>query len=225
VDAYESLQQATASALRQVIGHTSLDETLTTGRETVRQQVFDLLTTILNVYQTGLVVTDVTVQPAKAPDEVKDAFDDAIKAQEDEQRYINQAQAYARGVEPIAKGKAQRYTQEANAYKKEVILAAKGDVARYLSILPEYLHAPLVTRQRMYLDTVQSVLSSTSKVLIDTQGGNLMYLPLDKIIQSNLALSDIEGTEFSNNQQESSITEAPLKSSTINRSLYRKGRS
>jgi len=145
VNPRESLQQATASSLRQVIGHTSLDDILTVGREKVRGNVSVLINKLLDIYQTGLIVTDVVMQPAKAPEEVKAAFDDAIKAQEDEQRFINHAQAYVRGVIPIAQGKAKRILQEANAYRKQVVLKAKGDVARFNFILPQYVRAPKVT--------------------------------------------------------------------------------
>lgn len=175
-----SLQQATASALRQVIGRTTLDDVLTRGRERVRQEVTTQLNNILARYQTGLLVTDVAMQPARAPDEVKEAFDDAIKAQEDEQRFINQAQAYAMQVIPTAKGQAQRIAADAKAYKEQVVLNAKGNVATFLALLPEYQKAPEVTRQRLYLDTIESVLMATSKVLVNSNGNNLFYLPFDK---------------------------------------------
>lgn len=184
VNPRESLQQATASALRQVIGHTTLDDILTTGREVVRQDVKKQLIAIMTMYKTGIQITDVAMQPAKAPEEVKAAFDDAIKAQEDEQRFINQAQAYARGVEPIAEGQAQRILAEANAYKQQVSLQAEGSVSQFLAILPEYLKQPRVTRERLYIDAVESVLMKTSKILVDVKGGNNMfYLPLDKLLQ------------------------------------------
>lgn len=183
VNPQETLKQATASAVRQVVGHTSLDNILTVGRGVVRQQIFEQLTKTLKIYQAGLMISDVAIQPAKPPEEVKEAFDDAIKAQEDEQRFINQAQAYQRGVVPIAEGQAKRITQEAYAFKQQEILEAKGNVARFLALVPEYLRAPAITRERLYLDAVESVLSKTSKVLINVQGSNnLLYLPLDKII-------------------------------------------
>jgi len=183
VNPAQSLRQATASALRQVIGNTTLDSVLTSGREQVRQSVQKQLLAILQRYSTGLVITDVAMQPVQAPDQVKDAFDDAIKAQEDEQRYINQAQAYASKVEPIAAGQAKRIMNEAQAYKQQIVLAAEANTARFLALLPEYLKAPQVTRERLYLDTMQSVMSRSSKVLVDVKGSNnLLYLPLDKIL-------------------------------------------
>ena len=226
VNPRESLQQATASALRQVIGHTTLDNILTVGREEVRQQVSVQLQKIMDIYQAGLTVTDVTMQPAKAPEEVKAAFDDAIKAQEDEQRFINQAQAYKRGVEPIAEGKAKRIMQEAQAYQKGTVLQAQGDAARFLAILPEYQNAPGVTRERLYLDTVESVLSNTSKVLVDTKGSNnLMYLPLDKMIQSNMELNKSQNANsFASTSGSLSSASTQQSSSRDGRDYYRRGR-
>ena len=186
VNPQASLQQAAASALRQVVGHTTLDNILTTGREVVRSKVTEQLNKVMQLYRAGIIVTDVTLQPARAPEEVKSAFDDAIKAQEDEQRYINQAEAYARGVEPIAQGQAKRFLQEAAAYKQQVILQAQGNVANFLALLPEYQKAPGVTRERMYLDTVESVLSHTSKILVDSNNShNMFYLPLPQSLQQS----------------------------------------
>lgn len=177
----DSLKQATASALRQVVGNTSLDEILTSGREQVRQQAKDILVQTLNRYNAGLLITDVAVQNAAPPEAVKEAFDDAIKAQEDEKRFQNQARAYANQVEPIAKGQAQRLLADANAYKQQVVLRARGDIASYLALLPEYERSSLVTRERLYLDAMENILSSTSKVLVDgSMGNNMFYLPLDK---------------------------------------------
>lgn len=201
VNPIESLQQATASSLRQVIGHTTLDEILTVGREKVRQEVFDLLQQVLVNYSTGIVITDVTMLPAKAPEEVKSAFDDAIKAQEDEQRFINQAYGYTASVEPIARGKAQRIVQEAKAYKEKVILQAKGDASRFLAMLAEYQQSPEVTRERLYIDALQSVLSQSSKILLDTNGSNnVLYLPLDKMGQRSprAPVSEVDNNEGSN---------------------------
>lgn len=183
----ESLQQATASALRQVIGHTNLEQVLTSGRGQIRQEVMQQLAQILARYNTGLLVTDVAMQPAKAPEAVKEAFDDAIKAQEDEQRFENQAQAYAMQVEPIAKGQAQRLLADAKAYQQQVVLNAKADVARFLALLPEYTKSPGVTRQRLYIETIENVLLNSNKILIDSHGSNNMfYLPLDKLLEKTI---------------------------------------
>lgn len=197
VNPAESLQQATASALRQVVGHNTLDEILTTGREKVRREVSALLKETLTRYETGIEIVDVAMQPAKAPEEVKSAFDDAIKAQEDEQRYVNNALAYAARVKPIATGHAKRILQEAEAYKKQAILKSEGDVARFLELLPEYTRAPEVTRERMYLSTIEGVLQSTTKVLMDAKGNqNLVYLPIDKLMSGRSDTKD-EATQLS----------------------------
>lgn len=182
VKPHESLQQATASALRQVIGRTNLDQVLTSGREQIRQQVQSQITNILSRYKTGFVITDVAIQPAKAPDEVKEAFDDAIKAQEDEQRFENQAQAYAMQVVPTAKGQAQRLIADANGYQKQVVLRAQAEVAPFLALLPEYQRNSTIVRERLYLETLQNIFSNTPKLLVDTNGNNnMIYLPLDKL--------------------------------------------
>ncbi|MCK4608221.1 MAG: FtsH protease activity modulator HflK [Gammaproteobacteria bacterium] len=178
-----SLQQATASALRQVVGHTTLDDILTTGRELVREQVTKQLNSILARYHTGIVVTDVALQPAKPPESVTEAFDDVNKAREDEQRYINQARAYQQKVVPIAEGRASRIMQAADAYRQQVILNASADTAKYLALLPQYERAPRVTRERLYLNAIESVLKQSSKILVDAPSGNVMYLPLDQLMR------------------------------------------
>jgi len=226
----ESLKQATASALRQVIGSTSLDDVLTVGREKVRQEVAVQIAETLKSYNAGLMVTDAAMQPAKAPEEVKDAFDDAIKAQEDEQRYINQAQAYAMGVVPTAQGQAKRIEQEALAYKEQVVLIAQGDIARFVALLPEYKIAPEVTRQRLYLETMENVLSKSSKIVVDTgSNNNMLYLPLEKLIQpsniaplSGLSRMGINTDENVYNASTSSSMNVPLRQGYghINRDAY-----
>lgn len=184
-NANTSLREAMDSALRYVIGHNSMDNALTTGREKIRRDTWDELKRIIEPYQLGLTIVDVNFLPARPPEEVKDAFDDAISAQEDEERYIREAEAYEREKEPKARGLVKRMEQDANAYKERVILEAEGKVARFKQLLPEYLAAPVVTRERLYIESMAEVLSSTSKVLVDTQGsGNMLYLPLDKIISS-----------------------------------------
>lgn len=180
-----SLNEATASALRQVVGHTELDDLLTTGREAVRNQIGEQLKGILAIYRPGLLVTKVSLQPAKPPEEVTDAFNDAIKAREDEQRYINQAQAYASKVLPIAQGQAVRIKQAAEAFSRQLVLEAQGRTAQFLALLPEYHRAPGVMRERMYLSTMESVLSHVSKVLVDLKGNqNMVYLPLDQLLHA-----------------------------------------
>lgn len=179
-----SLHQATASALRQVVGTTTLDKIITTGRAVVRTDVMTQLQAIMQRYKSGLLVTDVTMQPARAPEAVKAAFDDAIKALEDEQRFINQAQAYARDVVPKSEGQAKRLQAEAKAYKAKVVFQAQGDTARFLALLPQYHAAPKMLRQRLYIETMQQVLSHNQKVYVGLRKSQpLMYLPLDKLLQ------------------------------------------
>ena len=182
-DPIGSLQQATASALRQVIGHTKLDAVLTYGKEEVRNSAQKQLINLLHVYKTGITVTDVNLQPAKAPEEVKDAFDDAIKAQEDEQRFIKQARAYENQIIPAAYGKGKRLVAGANAYQQQVVLLAKGSTAQFVALLPEYLRAPKVMRERMYLSTIEDVLQHNHLIFVDVAtANNLLYLPIDKML-------------------------------------------
>lgn len=180
VDPDNSLTEATDSALRYVVGHTLMDDILTSGREMVRQNTRDLLVSIIEPYNMGLTVVDVNFLPARAPDQVKEAFDDAIAAQEDEQRYKREAEAYANEVLPRAEGQVQRILQEAEAYRSQVVLKAQGEVSRFEQVLPEYLAAPEITRNRIYLETMQEVLGSSRKVIVDTKGGQnpLLYMPL-----------------------------------------------
>lgn len=180
-DPEESLKQATSSALRQVVGNTTLDQIITEGREAWGNRVQDSLIKILDVYKTGIVIVNVSPQPARAPENVQDAFDDAIKAREDEKRFKEQAGAYAARVIPLAQGNAQRITSEAKAYAQQIVWKAKGEVAEFLAILPYYLQSPLVTSERMYLETMQKVLSQSSKVIVDGNVGKMMYLPLEKL--------------------------------------------
>ncbi len=181
-DPERSLQHATQSALRHVVGGTSMDMVLTDGRAQIAVEVNQRLQDYLNLYQTGISVSKVTVDESKPPTQVQAAFDDVIKAREDEERVKNEAQAYANGIVPEARGGAQRVLEEAMAYKEQVMANAEGEAERFNKLLAEYLKAPEVTRERLYLDAVQGVLSNTNKVMVDVEGGNnVMYLPLDKL--------------------------------------------
>lgn len=180
-DPEESLQQATSSALRQVVGTTTLDQIITEGRDAWGISVQDVLVKTLARYKTGIIIVNVSPQPARAPENVQDAFDDAIKAQEDEKRFKEQASAYAARVVPIAEGNARRIFEETKAYAEQVVLRARGETSEFLELLPEYTRAPFVTGQRMYLDAMQRVLSASSKIIVDGKAGNLLYLPLDKL--------------------------------------------
>ncbi|MGX2957097.1 FtsH protease activity modulator HflK [Ursidibacter arcticus] len=184
----DSLKQATDSALRYVIGHMTMDDILTTGRAVVRERTWNALRDIIKTYDMGLLVTDVNFQYARPPEEVKAAFDDAIKAQEDEQRLIREAEAYARGQEPIARGQAQRILEQASAYKEQVVLNAKGEVERFSKLLPEYKMAPEVMRERLYIQTMEKVMKNTPKLMMDgSHSNNLTVLPIDKLMQKPTA--------------------------------------
>ena len=180
-----SLSHALDAAIRYVVGHSKLDSLLTQGKEVARQMVWEELNRIIEPYDLGLAIEDVNFRNVRPPAAVKEAFDDAIAAQEDEQTYIRQAEAYARAIEPEARGQVSRMLQEAEAYKQRVTLEAEGEVARFLSLLPQFEAAPEVTRQRLYLETLEQVYSNTSKIMVDSGkgGNNMMYLPLDKILE------------------------------------------
>ncbi len=192
-----TMRQVAESAVRAVIGKGTLDFVLTEGRSDVAQDQEALLQEILTDYKAGILIVKVDMQIAKPPEAVKDAFDDAIKAREDEQRLVNEAEAYRNEILPQARGQAARIREQSNGYKARVIAEAEGNAARFEQMLTEYERAPAVTRERMYLDTMEAVFSSTSKILIDADGSNsLMYLPIDKILESN-RVRDMTGTTSS----------------------------
>ncbi|UTZ23236.1 FtsH protease activity modulator HflK [Vibrio campbellii] len=181
-NADDSLRQATDSALRAVIGDSLMDSILTSGRQQIRQTTQETLNQIIDSYDMGIVIVDVNFQSARPPEQVKDAFDDAIAAREDEERFIREAEAYKNEILPKATGRAERLKKEAQGYNERVTNEALGQVAQFEKLLPEYQAAPGVTRDRLYLDTMEEVYSSTSKVLIDSESsGNLLYLPIDKL--------------------------------------------
>ena len=205
VNANDSLNQATDSALRYVIGHMTMNDILTTGRSVVRENTWKALNQIIEPYNMGLEVIDVNFQSARPPEEVKDAFDDAIKAQEDEQRYIREAEAYAREKEPIARGNAQRILEEATAYKDRVVLDAKGEVERFQPLLPEFKAAPDVFRERLYIQSMEKVMANTPKVMLDSgSGNNLTVLPLEQLLKgkvSNVPSNNQSANETHETQQ------------------------
>ncbi|PMJ91142.1 FtsH protease activity modulator HflK [Vibrio sp. 10N.261.55.A7] len=181
-NADDSLRQATDSALRAVIGDSLMDSILTSGRQQIRQSTQETLNDIIDSYDMGLIIIDVNFQSARPPEQVKDSFDDAIAAREDEERFEREAEAYRNDVLPKATGRAERLKREALGYSERTVNAAIGEVAQFEKLLPEYTAAPEVTRNRMYLDAMEQVYSSTSKVLIDSESsGNLLYLPIDKL--------------------------------------------
>jgi membrane protease subunit HflK len=182
----ENVRQAAETAIREVVGRSKMDFVLYEGREQVAASTTKLMQDILDRYKSGIVVSKVTMQNAQPPEQVQAAFDDAVKAGQDRERQKNEGQAYANDVIPRAKGAASRLMQEADGYKQRVVANAEGDASRFKQILVEYEKAPQVTRERMYQDMKQQILTSTSKVVVDQKsgGGNLLYLPLDKLIQS-----------------------------------------
>lgn len=178
-----SLEQISDSALRDVVGHSTLDEVLTTGRTKVVHDTRILIEQIANAYELGISISDVVLEKVETPQKVKDAFNDAIKAKSDEEAIQNKAREYENRVIPEAEGAKARILQEAMAYKQKKVLQAEGEVAKFTKLLPEYKLAPEVTRERIYLQTMEEVLGESSKVLLDVEGSNnLMYLPLDKMI-------------------------------------------
>ncbi len=179
-----TLRQVTESAVREVIGKNKLDFVLTEGRSEIAQKQEVLIQEIMDLYKSGIVIAKVEMQTAKPPEQVKAAFDDAIKAREDEQKSVNQAEAYRNDIIPKARGGAARLREEASGYKARVIARAEGEASRFEQLLAEYQLAPEVTRQRLYLDAMESVLSNSSKILIDSENSNsLMYLPIDKLME------------------------------------------
>ncbi|MBB3167248.1 FtsH protease activity modulator HflK [Simiduia aestuariiviva] len=191
-----SLREATDSALRHVIGSTVMHEVLTEGRTQIAVDVKDRLQQYLNAYGTGIHVETVNMEDALPPQQVKAAFNDVNKAREDEERFKNEAQAYLNGVVPEARGKAQRIIEEANAYKSRVIAESTGEASRFEQLLVEYKKAPRVTRDRLYLDAIESVMTSSSKIMVDVEGGNnMLYLPLDQIAKQRS--SGLENTDIS----------------------------
>ncbi|CAI1668935.1 Modulator of FtsH protease HflK [Serratia quinivorans] len=182
-NADDSLSQATDSALRGVIGKYTMDKILTEGRTIVRSDTQRVLEETIRPYNMGITLLDVNFQAARPPEEVKAAFDDAIAARENEQQYIREAEAYANEVQPRANGQAQRLLEDAKAYKDRTVLEAQGEVAGFAKLLPEYKSAPQITRERLYIETMEKVLSHTRKVLVNDKGNNLMVLPLDQMLR------------------------------------------
>ena len=184
-DPERSLQHAAQSALRHVVGDGTMALVLTEGRAEIAVKVRERLQLYLRNYTTGINVQKVNIDDASPPTQVQEAFDDVIKAREDEERVKNEAESYANGIVPEARGRAQRIEEEAEAYRQQVIAKATGEAKRFDQLLDEYSKAPKVTRERLYLDALESVLAKTNKVMVDVEGGNnVMYLPLDKMAPS-----------------------------------------
>jgi len=194
----DSLRQATDSALRGVIGRSTMDRILTEGRTVVRSDTQREIDETIRPYNMGIAVLDVNFQAARPPEEVKSAFDDAIAARENREQYVREAEAYANEVQPRANGQAQRILEEARAYKERTVLEAQGEVARFAKILPEYKAAPEITKERLYIETMERVLSHTRKVLVNDRGNNLMMLPLDQLMRGGQATSGQNGQKGGN---------------------------
>ena len=182
-DPITSLHHATDSAIRHVVGSTVSSDVLSEGRQAMAQETKERLQKYLDSYETGIAITLVNILKAEPPKAVKSAFDDVISAKEDKDRFVNEAKTYANGIVPEARGKAQRIMQEAIGYRERLVAEADGEAQRFEKLFEEYRKAPEVTRERLYLNSVEKVMGNVSKVLIDVEGGNnMMYLPLDKIV-------------------------------------------
>jgi len=193
-DPERTLNDATVTVARVVIGQSKLDFVMTEGRGAVAVTIKERIQKLMDRYTTGLIVTSVNMQPAKPREQVKAAFDDASKAREDKERLENQAEAYSNEVLPSARGNAARILADAKAYRDRVIASSEGEAARFSSVLAEYSKAPEVTRQRLYLETMEEVLSKNGKVVLDvTDGANsLMYLPIDQIMKQSQSRTQTE---------------------------------
>lgn len=226
-----TLKQVTESALRGVVGSSTMDFVLTQGRSEIVTLIKKEIQDVMDGYQSGIQVTSVNLQDAQPPEQVQNAFEDAIKAREDEQRLINEAEAYSNDVVPKARGAAARKLQEAEGYKEQVIAQAQGETSRFTKLLSEYAKAPDVTRKRLYIESMEAVLAGTNTVLIDAKGGNnVMYLPIDKMLQHtatpatviNPATGSVDPVQVSS-QQPSVVVEPAVERNTI-RSRDARGR-
>ena len=210
-----SLTHATDSALRHVVGSVELGPILSEGRQALGADIRVRLQDYLDVYESGLQVVQLNLESTQPPQQVQEAFDDVIKAREDEQRVKNQAETYANGVIPEARGRAQRVIEEANAYREQVIAQAQGEADRFRAVLAQYELAPEVTRQRLYIETVQEVMANSSKVLVDVDGGNnMMMLPLDRMAQSGGAAAALGGRTGGASGSNGALTQRDLRSLT-----------
>lgn len=214
----DTVLQAAETAIREMIGKSKMDFVLYEGREQVAAGATQLMQTILDRYEIGILISKVTMQNAQPPEQVQAAFDDAVKAGQDRERQKNEGQAYANDVIPKAKGNAARLLEESQGYKQRVIANAEGEANRFSQILAEYSKAPEVTRERLYLDMMEQVLSNTSKVVVDQKGGNnLLYLPLDKMVQ----MSGATASPVAPTQQLPTITQTQPNNTIRSRDSFR----
>lgn len=196
-----TLRQVVESAIRQVVGKNTMDYILTEGRVDIAEKIKEKSQELLNTYQTGLIITTVNMQDAQPPEPVQAAFSDAVKAREDKQRLINEAQTYANDILPKSRGKAARILEEAKAYKSEVVSKSEGEASRFTQILTEYEKAPKVTKERLYRETMESVLANTSKVVVDSKANSVMYLPIDKLLNNSNAQTNKGAAQSSQSKQ------------------------
>jgi len=201
-----TLKQVTESAQRGVIGSSKMDFVLTEGRSEIVAQIKKEIQDVMDSYKSGIQITSVNLQDAQPPEQVQNSFEDAIKAREDEQRLINEAEAYSNDVVPKARGAAARKIQEAEGYKEQVIAQAEGESSRFSKLLAEYSKAPDVTRKRLYIESMESVLSETNTVMVDVKGSNnMLYLPLDKMIQQQPSIQQPNVPQGTAEQQPSQV--------------------
>ncbi|MBU2710900.1 FtsH protease activity modulator HflK [Zooshikella harenae] len=205
-DPISSLEHATQSALRHVVGGSEMHSVLTEGREALADEVKERLQAYINLYKAGINVGRINVEATQPPREVQASFDDVIRAREDKERVQNKAQAYSNAIIPEARGEAQRKLEEAGGYRQEVIAKAEGEADRFSRLYAEYQKAPEVTRERLYLDALQEVLTTSNKVLVDVKGGNnVMYLPLDKLTGGNTGVNTSTSSTGLTQQEMNSI--------------------
>lgn len=191
-----SLEHALESSLRHVVGSSKMDQVITEGREQIAIDTQQRLQGYLDTYQSGILVAKVNIEDAQAPSQVQDAFDDVTRAKEDRERLKNEAEAYANGIIPEARGAAQRQLEEAQAYKEQVVARAQGEAQRFVNLYDEYRKAPRVTRERLYIDALEAMYSDATKVMVDVDGGNnMMYLPLDKLMDKSAVTRQAVGAE------------------------------
>lgn len=191
----ESVRQASETAMREIVGRKPMDFVLYSGRTEVAVEVQELAQSILDRYDTGIQISTVAIQNVQPPEQVQDAFDDAVKAGQDRERQINEGQAYANKVLPEAEGQVARMIQQSEGYRARVIGDATGDTSRFTSVEAEFSKAPDVTRERMYLSTMQEILATSSKVMIDSESSNnMLYLPLDKVMEQAASSSNTGGS-------------------------------
>jgi len=198
-----TLRHVVESAIRQVVGKNTMDYVLTEGRVAIADDIKEKSQDLLNIYQTGLQITTVNMQDAQPPEQVQASFSDAVKAREDKQRLINEAQTYANDILPKSRGRAARMLEESKAYKSEVVSKSEGEASRFGQILAEYEKAPEVTRERLYRETMESVFANTSKVVVDSKANSMMYLPIDKLINAKKTQTEIVIQEAQSGQPNS----------------------